>query len=133
MFVHPKCPCTVASVRELDQIVRAAHGSLQVEVVAAATSVTELEQMSSAVLSKARALPHSLVRGEATSEAQHFGACTSGHLVVLDATGAELFRGGITRARGHEGASEGSRIVESILRGEEPTERTRSVYGCPLK
>ena len=60
-----------------------------------------------------------------------FGAETSGHTVLYDASGALRFHGGITAARGHEGGSAGRAAIVAAVRGEEPSSSAH-VFGCSL-
>jgi hypothetical protein len=65
-------------------------------------------------------------------EAALFGARTSGHAVLYGTDGRLVFSGGLTPARGHAGASAGSRAVAAVLRAEATPQRQAAVFGCPL-
>lgn len=68
-------------------------------------------------------------------ETARFGALTSGQVLLYDAVGDLIFRGGITSARGHEGESVGNRAVLSVALGEshsDETPQTSAVFGCAL-
>lgn len=132
MFIHPKCPCSVASLNALELIIRSCHSQPSAEVIVVGADESQIASNAFALVAKARAIPDAIVRSELLNEAKLYGARTSGHLVVLNADKQELFRGGITPARGHEGQSVGMECVKSLLTGYAPAERTRPVYGCPL-
>ena len=132
MFVHPKCPCTSASLSELDRIVRRATRRVQVEVVAVGVSPSDIDDIESSSLAFARMIPGAVVRAETPGEGERLGAGTSGHLAAFDAMNCELFRGGITRARAHYGNSQGGCAVSEIIQGASPSLRSRPVYGCQL-
>lgn len=134
MFIHPRCPCTTSSLNELHRIVLATTPRPKLEIVVviedASNGATDWEQLAN--VRKARTIPGALVRFNRRSEAQLYGARTSGHLVVSDSQGNQVYRGGVSRARGHEGTSVGSSCVISILSGQRPTDTERPVYGCSL-
>ena len=64
--------------------------------------------------------------------AASFGAFTSGQVLLYDARrGALRFAGGITGARGHEGANAGRDALQSVL--DEGAAKARApVFGCSL-
>jgi hypothetical protein len=65
-------------------------------------------------------------------EAALFHAATSGQVVLFDGTGREIFSGGITGSRGHEGDNPGlARILSLLTHGS--AERAKApVFGCAL-
>jgi hypothetical protein len=65
-------------------------------------------------------------------EARHFGAATSGHVLLYRADGRLLFSGGITTARGHAGASAASESIVSFLTTGTAELASAPVFGCPL-
>ena len=129
-FVHPRCPCTRATVRELERVVsRAPRAAVRVvfrddpggDVTTAATW-----EMAARVPGARR------VRDPGGVEARRFGASTSGLVVLFDAGGALRFRGGVTPGRGHEGESEGAAALLAALRGREGRAGWSRVFGCGL-
>ena len=65
-------------------------------------------------------------------EAALFHAATSGQVVLFDAAGHEIFAGGITESRGHEGDNPGlARILSLLLHGSAELARA-PVFGCAL-
>lgn len=103
MFIHPQCPCTRASRSELAEISRSAPATVRFVVTSD------------------------------VAEARRFGARTSGHVVVYDASGELRFSGGITVARGHLGANVGHQIVDALVHGATPHRTTTPVFGCSLE
>ena len=80
-----------------------------------------------------RSIPGATIRRPLDDqELDRYGARTSGHVVVLDSQGRELFRGGITRTRGHEGSNSGSRAVAALLAGRAIEVSHFAVFGCRL-
>ena len=126
MFVHPACPCTRASITELARALRGARGQVTVEIVSSEPLTDELR-------ARFTAIPTAHLRFDRDGrEAARFGALTSGHVVAYDVTGRLAFSGGITPARGHEGANMGERSLAQLLAGAAPTVATRGVFGCGL-
>jgi hypothetical protein len=133
MFVHARCPCTRTSLIELRRIVDRSPAELRVEVVSVEPVSASPEWRNAATLVEAATIPGVAIRYVSSPiEPVSCGALTSGHVVLDDAAGREMFRGGITRGRGHEGPSEGSRAVLAILAGDSRAMRQHPVFGCPL-
>lgn len=124
VFVHPECPCTRATLRELHDLVDDLRElpTLHIVFVGEAAGAWELAGV-------VRGATRSTDDG---SEATRFGAQTSGYVVVYDRDGALQFAGGITGSRGHVGDNIGRRSVHDILAGS-GAEHTHPVFGCALK
>jgi hypothetical protein len=128
MFVHPDCPCSRASLRELASVA-AAHAALSVRVLIDRSSGTGDE---GPMRHLAARIAGAQVVADDGREAARFGARTSGLVVAYDAQGALLFRGGITSSRGHEGDSLGRRRLLALLTGRPVDRREAPVFGCAL-
>ena len=129
MVAHTKCACTRASLRELEKAMARSGGRVDAFVIfvgPAAEGVLDLR-------AAARAIPGVQVT-EDPSEAQAFGARTSGQTYLFDERGQLLFRGGLTPSRGHEGASVGNETVRKAFAGSPPSGPISSsdVFGCAL-
>jgi hypothetical protein len=120
MFVHPACPCSKASVAELAKVARTAGAPSRIVVVLVGEDTGDV----AAVSGTTRVLDPD--RREAT----RFGALTSGHVVVYDASGALRFSGGITGSRGHQGDNIGARRVQTLLAGGATATSENAVFGC---
>ena len=139
MFVHPECPCSRASLGELDKLLTRCSESIQPEVVFFEPAEKQKEWSDTALWREARELPGVKAVADADGEeARLFAARTSGDTFVFDAAGRLVFHGGITSARGHAGDNDGCVAIESIVHGSpavrgvpEPPGST-PVYGCPL-
>lgn len=133
MFLHPKCPCSAASLTELAKIVARIDNAAATEIVFVVPEDVEPGWERTELYARAAAIPGVTVATDPGGiKAKEFGARTSGFAVLLGTDGRPLFRGGINRARGHEGESAGSRALLALLAGEPPAENTAPVYGCPL-
>lgn len=136
-FLHPRCPCTRATVQ---QLIKTIHSQGQAKLTAVfympanAKGAKEWEQGD--YVQKIRAaLPNAHILFDTDGqEAAKFGAMTSGTILAYDGKGREIFRGGITDKRGGERDNPGvRRFGNKLATGqfraeEEPT----PVFGCPL-
>lgn len=133
VFLHPRCPCSRASVRELARLdlgnTEATFVFFQPEGAASDWHQTDLWQCSQMFEHSRRVVD----RGGAEFSA--FGANISGCMMLFDEDGALLFRGGITSGRGHEGNSESKHALAKILKSPiSPSEkRFFPVFGCPIQ
>lgn len=129
-FVHPRCPCSSATISELGRILATAGQRVRASVVlacptaAAGRGNTPLE-------AEARALGVEVRKDAGVVEARRFGAVTSGAVVVYAPDGELLYGGGITQARGHVGENRGGNAVIAALTALAPAP-TAPVFGCPL-
>lgn len=134
MFVHPRCPCSRTSLSELTRLVTVAGDALDVSVL-----LMSVEGMNSAADCQ---LPRTvqqfknirILADPDGSEADRFGARTSGHVVLFDPDGHRAFAGGITIARGHEGDSPGRAAILQAIATELPASPAAvPVFGCRLR
>jgi hypothetical protein len=132
MFAHPHCPCTRASVAELERLVaRFPQISSRVfflkpEDLPGGWEQTDLWRTASAIPGA------QAIRDDEGHEAGRFVALTSGFTAVYDANGDLLFSGGLTSSRGHEGDSFGVRRIASLLTTGTADRRDSPVFGCAL-
>jgi hypothetical protein len=133
MFLHPRCPCSAASLEELGELTAAHASELRACVVFCKPQGVPAKWEQTATWTQAATLA-GIVRtsDENDGERRAFGALTSGEVFLYDPSGRLRYRGGITSARGKAGPSEGREVIESLLTGEEPARREGPVFGCPL-
>jgi hypothetical protein len=132
VFVHPRCPCTSATIEELNRLL--ARSSDRVRAIVAFYSDPSLGDTwvySPSYASAARIPGVILVEDPLGSSARLFGARTSGQACLYDRSGQLVFTGGITRARGHAGDSDGSRSVLALILGG-GNAASAPVFGCSL-
>jgi hypothetical protein len=122
MFIHPECPCSRASLTELEALATRARDAA-ITIVFSAPGGEMWTRASRIAGAK-------LVADADGREARRFGAATSGHVVVYERD-LLRFSGGITGSRGHAGFNGGRRAVEQILAGN-AGEAARPVFGCAL-
>jgi hypothetical protein len=135
-FLHPKCPCTRATV---SQLLRTLQGHPDLHLVAVSFVPPEGGrnagwQEGAYVRAIRQARPDAdIVYDAGGAEAVRFGALTSGTVVAYDPQGREMFRGGITDRRGGDGDNPGLRQLDRIVRGGRAgAAATSPVFGCPL-
>ena len=133
MFAHPQCPCTRASVEELNRLMARCSGQVAAHVLFLKPAGLPDSWTRTGLWPSVAAIPKVSVQEDADgAEATRFGAETSGFVVLYDPQGKLLFKGGITGGRGHAGDNAGESAVASLL-----TERTAAiaetpVFGCSL-
>jgi hypothetical protein len=133
MFAHPRCPCTRASIAELERVVAQSGGTIHPHVVFFTPSGMAGGWEQTDLWQSAAAIPGVEVSNDLDgSEARRFHATTSGHTLLYDADGNLLFSGGITAARGHQGDNTGQSAVVSLLRSGSSERRDTPIFGCPI-
>ncbi len=133
MFAHPQCPCTRASVDELNRLMARSNGKVTAQVWFFKPTGFPEDWTQSGLWRSATAIPGVAVHGDIDgAESRRFGAETSGHVLLYDTRGRLLFSGGITAGRGHAGDNAGENAVISLLAGREVKLKQTEVYGCSL-
>lgn len=134
MFVHPHCPCTVASVEQLLEVLKSASARATL-VVYEPDSVTS-DWSQGPLLQLAAEYPQqlSLVRDPQGSLAAKFGACASGTCLVYGADLRLRYAGGLTLSRGHRGDNAGQATLLRILHDpiNAATAATFPIFGCSI-
>jgi hypothetical protein len=132
IFLHPRCPCSLASLGELADILDRCGGRVSTHAVVLDSRL--LESSGRSEIDQALAgLPQIAIRRDiGGAEARRFNVTTSGHLMLYDVHGLLVFSGGITAARGHRGDSYGRAALLGWIQGEGQDRRQTCVFGCPL-
>jgi hypothetical protein len=133
ILAHPRCPCSRASIEELDQIMAHCQSQLDAYVVLMKPVGFSDAWVKSDLWLNALKIPGvTVLVDEDGIEAKRFHAATSGQAILYDAAGLLLFSGGITGSRGHVGDNAGESAIESLVNtGSAETNHT-SVFGCPM-
>lgn len=133
LFAHPHCPCTAATLGELEILMSDHPGKLSAQVWFIKPEGVSEDWEKTALWRKTSAIPGvSVHRDDKSSEAKRFGAETSGLTLVYAPDGHLLFQGGITLSRGHAGDNPGRDAITLMLDQKQPIETHTPVYGCPL-
>jgi hypothetical protein len=133
MMLHPKCPCSRATVSELARLMALAPAEKTTHVLFHAPAGAPPEWHRTDLWSDATAIPGVRVRVDKDGvEARRFGIATSGHVLLYDGSGRLRFTGGITGSRGHAGDNPGRSAVVALLLKQPPRVTTTSIFGCSL-
>jgi hypothetical protein len=133
MFVHPKCPCSRASLSELNLIMNADDDHASAFVVFLRPSGVAADWERTDTWESAGIIPRATrIVDRDGAEARRFGALTSGHVVLYDPDGHLQYAGGITESRGHAGNNVGRETVLELLANGAAAHHGHSVFGCPL-
>jgi hypothetical protein len=133
VLAHPRCPCSVATIGELARLMALHQDRVAAHVLFCRPSGFPPGWEQTDLWNSAATIPGvRVLTDDEGTEARRFGATTSGHVLLYDASGTLLFSGGITSARGHAGDNAGLAGIAALLTDEQ-AERTRTpVFGCPI-
>jgi len=133
MFAHPRCPCTRASLEELNHLLSQCQGSITPHLVFFVPENNPADWLDTTLVQSAKAIPGLSVETDpAGARAKLFGAETSGYVVVYGPDQRLLFSGGITVSRGHAGDNAGISSILSLLTTRDTPARQTRVFGCQL-
>lgn len=134
LIAHPRCPCTRATLGELDKLLAQNRHPLQIHVLFVLPLGMAQDWVETDLWRTAMQLPGVEVhRDPGGVKARRFGALTSGQVLLYDRGGRLEFHGGITSSRGHAGDNAGRAAILALL-AEEPSAPLLStpVFGCAL-
>lgn len=131
VFIHPQCPCSVATLNELARIQATCGIRLHTHVIF--YSPSDMQWDDTHKVRQALEIPNVHITNDVDGKvARKFGVLTSGHSLLYSSDGRRIFSGGITPGRGHEGESLGrTSIVRYVLDGKVQCDKT-NVFGCPI-
>ncbi len=134
VFLDLKCPCARATMAELEMILTRCGGRAVARILVEGTESGAATWANDRALANLARFPGVNARLDAKGiESNRFGIATSGHVLLFRPDGRLIYQGGVTGARGHEGANYGRDAVISLILGDEPGVRTFPVFGCPLE
>jgi len=135
VVAHPHCPCTRATLGELAIVMARCQGRITARVLFVQPRGFTEQWTKSGLWPLAENIPETTpVLDEAGLEAGRFAAYTSGQGALYDPEGRLVFRGGMTGARGHEGANAGREAIVALVRNRSPGVTAQTpVFGCPLE
>ena len=134
MFAHPKCPCTRASISELEALMTHCQKRVSAFVLFVADCNAPSDWSRTDLWDSAAAIPGvQVLRDDGGDEAARFHAATSGQTVLYGANGNLLFHGGITSARGHAGDNFGVESIVSLVNAKAADRTETPVFGCSLE
>jgi len=133
MFAHPKCPCSQASLEELNRALAKTAGKVSVRVLFFKPAQGSNDWTNTTLYRTAASISGVTALEDIDGqEAGRFGANTSGYVVLYKPSGDLLFKGGITAGRGHAGDNAGESALVALILGQDSAIRQTAVYGCSL-
>ena len=133
MLVHPRCPCSRASLEELSRLLTVCKGKVTAKVIFYKPAGGGAEWSESRLWKQAQAIPGlDVIEDTGGAEVLRFHAATSGQTLLYAPDGKLLFSGGITASRGHSGDNPGEDSIKAILYGKSGALAKTPVFGCSL-
>lgn len=134
LFLHPACPCSAATVDEFHELMHEGESDSIGKVVFFMPPEQESEWALLPIISSVKRIPNVSISYDTNgSQADLFGATTSGHVLIYDGRGILQFSGGITGSRGHTGNNKNLEIAKNTIIAKNPKFVTTPVFGCSLK
>lgn len=132
MWVHPRCPCTRASARELAELMARVSDRVRAIVLVATPADAPEGWARTGLVAELASIPGVEVVADHGQAQRRFGATTSGEVRLYAPSGVQLFAGGITAGRGHEGDNPGRAAIEIFALGAVAPIVLTPTYGCGL-
>jgi len=133
MLLHPRCPCSRASVGEWERLMAQCQGRVSAFVLLVQPSDPTANGEQTDLRRIAAAIPGvQVMTDEGGMEAARFRAFTSGQTILYGANGTLLFAGGITAARGHAGDNAGRDAIAALVNRGVAGRNETPVFGCAL-
>ncbi len=133
LFVHPHCPCTSATVGELELLLTQCRKKIKTYIVFFKPEEFTNEWIKTNIWKNASSISGvKLIVDENGNEANLFKVSTSGQTLLYSNQGKLLFNGGITGSRGHSGDNAGRNSILSLLKDGKTNKPKTFVFGCSL-
>lgn len=133
VLAHPQCPCTNATLGELESLMAQTQGRVSAHVVFVRPPGLADDLVKGDLWRKASAIPGVTVEiDNGNVEAGRFHVETSGEALLYGSDGRLLFAGGITLSRGHSGDNPGRTAITALINRRSANESTTPVFGCSL-
>jgi len=134
MTIHPHCPCSRASVTELNNLMTLLRrDNVKGYVLTVKPSEFANDWIDTESVRNARRIDGVDVLTDVDGvESGRFGAATSGQVLLYDPKGQLMFAGGLTPDRGHLGDSPGRQRILSLVKTGAADAKESLVFGCPL-
>lgn len=138
LAVHPRCPCTRATINELERAIAKAPSQPTIYALIFEPGPDDPTHDDDAfartnIARRLAKLPAVIMIPDPGAQiAARFGALTSGHTLAYTPEGALAYSGGLTPTRAHEGPNTGTASLIEIFNARESLASDAPVYGCPL-
>jgi hypothetical protein len=131
LFIHPRCPCSAATLEQLATI-DAARQPRRLIAWVYIPKDAPASWISGNTTTALRDTLHADIRLDVDgSHARSLGITTSGHILICDESGTPFFSGGITNSRGNPAPSQGAAAIHAWLNLGHGIPFT-PVFGCGL-
>ena len=137
VFVHPYCPCSNATISELERIVARTPEHLTTNVIFWHPRNMSQDWHQTSLWKRAKQIPGVHVLDDVDGILTHqYQVKTSGQALLYDTEGRLRFTGGITPARAHSGDNLGCDAILAIANSREQSNQLLcqqcAVFGCPI-
>ena len=133
MFIHPHCPCTRATLGELDALLAQISKPLSVQLLFVKPAHTPPDWANTDLLREASSIRGVKIHIDTGGiEARRFRAQTSGQTLLYASDGELKFQGGITVARGHAGDNPGRAAIRKLVQEGHSDQINNPAFGCGL-
>jgi hypothetical protein len=133
MIIHPRCPCTDASLAELGDLLARSRGACDALLLQYHPEQADSQWHADTSPRRLGGVSVKVQLDPGGKMASALGAATSGHVVFADAHGVLRFAGGITVSRGHRGRAPAQDAILDVLAGRQTALSSAPVYGCALE
>ncbi len=131
--IHPRCPCSLATLENLAQLASRHPDQLRIDVLMFQPPHAEPAWTRGRAWDAAARIPGVTITPDLNGElAASLGAVTSGASVAYDPNGRLVMSGGLTPSRGHAGWSPGIGLIDEAIAGSAGAADPVPAYGCPL-
>jgi hypothetical protein len=131
--IHPKCPCTLATLSELERLMKDVQGVTSCSILVFIPADASAAWLDTTSVRRAKAIPGADVSFDVDGHTlKRLGFSTSGNVALCDASGTVRFQGGITASRGHEGINLGAESIRALADGRAPIVSETPVFGCRI-
>jgi len=137
VFLHPYCPCSNATLHELDSLLnklqKTSRTILKTQIIFFKPG-NDIKKWEKSILWKnSHTLNNVEIRVDWDGKlSQRYQAKTSGETMLFNKDGQRLFDGGITISRGHEGDNPGKEYIYRLVTHQKTNQTDSPVFGCPL-
>lgn len=129
MAVHPRCPCTEASLGEMGDLLARSRGACDALLLTYQAPGWPVPPATRRIADvTARVVPD--LEG---ATAKTLGAATSGDVLLIDGRGRVRYYGGLTPARGHRGEIAAQDGILEVIAGGSGKVKSAPVFGCSLR
>lgn len=134
MVAHPRCPCTRASIGELESIMAKTQGQIAAHVLFIKPKDVSEDWVQTDLVETAKKIPGvGVYVDQDAKQAKLFGGTTSGQVFLYDSAGKLTFSGGITASRGHSGDNLGKKNIIALANNENVEQSKTPFFGCLLE